>query len=37
MRVIPLLIAQGHAVRAITRTPDAGAAETLKKLGVEVV
>lgn len=36
-RVIPLLIAQGHAVRAMTRTPDAGAAEALKKLGAEVV
>ncbi len=36
-RVIPLLLAQGHAVRAMTRTPDAAASEALKKLGAEVV
>lgn len=34
-RAIPMLLARGHAVRAMTRTPQK--AEPLKKLGAEVV
>jgi uncharacterized protein YbjT (DUF2867 family) len=35
MHVIPTLIDHGHAVRAMTRTPEK--AEALQKLGAEVV
>lgn len=34
-RVTPMLLSQGHAVRAMTRTPEK--AEPLRKLGAEVV
>jgi uncharacterized protein YbjT (DUF2867 family) len=36
-RTIPRLLAQGEAVRAMTRTPSKPEAETLRKMGAEVV